>query len=106
MEKMREMSKHDVVLSALFYSLQDDLNDAWKMYDNFKKMKEHDEIEMARFTLADAKNRVDHAEIVRDKIDYYIKKNGIIDNSSYKIFYCNTLEMIEELKIRLSKVTI
>lgn len=100
------MEKHKVVLEGLFYSLQDDLKDAWRKYDDFKKCKEHNELEMARFFLTDSKARVEHAELVKEKIDYYMTKNNLVDDSMYKTFYHNTLDMIEDLKMRLNKIVI
>ena len=52
------MTKHDIVLESLYRRMQDDLDDGMRMYWEAIKMKEHDEKEMARFTMADAKSRM------------------------------------------------
>lgn len=75
--------------------------------NNFKRrMKEHDEKEMARFTMADAKSRMEHADIIKDKIETYKKANNMTGSSEYKTFYCYVIENIEELKMKISKFSV
>lgn len=100
------MEKHDIVLESLYKRIQDDLDDGMRMYWEAIKMKEHEEKEMARFTIADAKSRMEHADIVKDKIDSYKKSNNMTDTSEHKTFYCYVLEKIEDLKIKISKFSV
>lgn len=100
------MEKHDIVLESLYRRMQDDLDDGMRMYWEAIKMKEHDEKEMARFTMADAKSRMEHADIIKDKIENYKKANDMTGSSEYKTFYCYAVENIEELKMKISKFTV
>lgn len=100
------MNKHEIVLRSLYKRMQDDLDDSWRMYNDAMEMKACDEVEMARFTIEDAKTRLNHSDIIKEKIDYYMRKNNLMDQSHYKTFYCFVLDKLEELKMKVSKFSV
>lgn len=100
------MNKHDIVLGSLYHRLQDDLDDSWKMYNEAREMKACDENEMARFTIDDVRTRLNHSDVVRDKIEYYKKKNDLMNTSEYKTFYCFVLDKLDDLKMKVSKFSV
>ena len=100
------MDKHEIVLNALYDRLQDDLDDAWKMYNSARELKICNDIEMSRFMLTEARARLDHSDMIKEKIDYYKSKNNIVDNSGYKTFYCFVLDKIDDLKIKVTNFKI
>lgn len=100
------MTKHELVLKSLFYNLKDDLDDAWHSYNDAKMLKELEELDIARFKLTDAKARVDHSEIVKEKIESYIRKHSLDTESPHKVFYHYILEKLDELKMKIQKCSI
>lgn len=100
------MNKHEIVLKSLFYNLKDDLDDAWNSFNDAKMLKELDELEIARFKFSDAKSRVEHSEMVKEKIESYIRKHALDTESPHKVFYHYILEKLEELKVKIQKCSI
>lgn len=98
------MTKHEIVLNSLYYRLQDALDDSWKMYNDAREMKAYGELEMARATLDDARMRLNHSDVVRDRIESYKKKNDLNDSSEY--FYCFILDKLDDLKMKVSKFSV
>lgn len=100
------MDKHIFILKSYFCDLRDDINDSWRKFEDVKQLKYYDANDEVRFKIADIKNRLDNARIVKERIDNYIKHNEIDGNDIYLGFYYDVLDNLEVLRDKVNKFTI
>lgn len=101
-----ENNMEEIKLDILIEKIQDDLDDSYKSYHSAMKLSMHTDSDMVNFCIEDAKTRLRHSDIVREKIAHIVRQSEGMQANAFRNSYIRTLESIDDLKIKLANFKI